>query len=275
MSDLEVTIQGRRFEHMAYHFVLTYSNWESCTVCFSESFESLSEGMQNALWKLGAVPQAHRTDRLTAAVNNLKLASAPQSPTGDGVKEEPQSAFKRRYEALLSHYGLKAERTQPRRANENGDIEQRHHRLKQALDQALMLRGSRDFTDRSTYERFVQTVENQLNAGRQSRLAQEMAVMRSLPARRLESYRKLTDLRVNSGSLIRVDHNVYSVNSRLIGEKVNVRLYVEHVEVWHGQRLIEQSPRLRGRSKSRINYRHVIDWLVRKIPRYTTNCMNS
>ena len=53
MKELGVTIQGSSFPHLVYHFVLTYSNWEAGTVCFSESFESLSEGLQNALWKLG------------------------------------------------------------------------------------------------------------------------------------------------------------------------------------------------------------------------------
>jgi hypothetical protein len=34
--------------------------------------------------------------------------------------------------------------------------------------------------------------------------------------------------------------------------------------VWYGQKKVEHIPRLRGESKHRINYRHVIDWLVRK-----------
>jgi hypothetical protein len=46
MNSLEITIHKQTFEHMAYHFVLTYSNWEFVKVCFSESFESLSEGLQ-------------------------------------------------------------------------------------------------------------------------------------------------------------------------------------------------------------------------------------
>jgi hypothetical protein len=49
-----------------------------------------------------------------------------------------------------------------------------------------------------------------------------------------------------------------------MGEKVEVRLYVEHVEVWYAQQEAERFPRLRGRKKHRINYRHIIDWLVRK-----------
>jgi hypothetical protein len=61
-----------------------------------------------------------------------------------------------------------------------------------------------------------------------------------------------------------VDRNAYSVNSRLIGQQVEVRLYVGHLEVWYGQKKVEQLPRLRGRHQHRVNYRHVIDWLVRK-----------
>ena len=132
-TDLGVTINGVPFDHLIYHFVLTYSNWETGTICFSESLESLSEGLQNALWELGGVPQLHRTDRLTAAVQ-------------PGV--EGPEAFKQRYQALLHHYGLQAQAIQAGKGNENGDVEQSHHRFKRAVDQALMLRGSRDFPSR-------------------------------------------------------------------------------------------------------------------------------
>ena len=46
MNKIGITISGQRFNHLIYHFVLPYSNWEAGTVCFSESFESLSEGLQ-------------------------------------------------------------------------------------------------------------------------------------------------------------------------------------------------------------------------------------
>ena len=61
-----------------------------------------------------------------------------------------------------------------------------------------------------------------------------------------------------------MDRNVYSVDSRLIGERVDVRLYAEELEVWFAGKVVERIPRLRGQRKHRINYRHVIDWLVRK-----------
>jgi len=158
LTGLGVTLQGRAFPHLLYHFVLTYSNWETGSLCFSESFESLAAGLQGALWELGGVPQRHRTDSLSAAVQPL-----------DG-----KEGFTRRYEALLAHYRLQGEAIQPGKAHEDGDVEQRHHRFKVALDQALMLRGSRDFESREAYGRFLRDLFAQLNAGRQVRLQDEL-----------------------------------------------------------------------------------------------------
>jgi hypothetical protein len=247
MIALGVTIQAQRFDHMVYHFVLTYSNWEAATICFSESFESLSEGLQNALWKLGGAPARHRTDRMSLAVNN-----------GSDTKE-----FTRRYRSLLDYYRMTGEKIQAEQANENGDIEQRHRRFKQAVDQALMLRGSRDFGSRAEYDLFLKRLLDQLNAGRRGRLAEELGKLASLPARRLEACKR-QPAKVDTSSLIHVERNSYSVPSRLIGESVDVRMYVEHLEVWYGQQLVERLPRLRGRDKHKVNYRHIIDWLVRK-----------
>ncbi len=247
MTDLAVTIAGAPFDHLIYHFVLTYSNWETGTVCFSESFESLCQGLQNALWELGGVPQVHRTDRLTAAVNNL----------GD------RELFRRRYHALMAHYGLMAQAINVRQAHENGDVEQSHHRFKTAVDQALMLRGSRDFADRTDYEQFLRGVMAQRNGSRQAAWAEERPRLDALPARRFEAWRKCR-VRVSPASTIRVDHNSYSVPSRLIGEVVDVQIMIETLEVYLGPVLVERLPRQRGRYKHKINYRHVIDWLVRK-----------
>ena len=126
-----------------------------------------------------------------------------------------------------------------------------------------MLRGSRDFADVAAYGRFLQILTAQLNRGRRARFAEELQVLGGLPPGRVEAVKRL-EARVDCGSLIHVDRNAYSVNSRLIGQKVEVRLYVGHLEVWYGQKQVEELPRLRGRQQHRVSYRHVIDWLVRK-----------
>jgi hypothetical protein len=131
------------------------------------------------------------------------------------------------------------------------------------VDQALLLRGSRDFADRGAYAAFVKQLLVRRNAGRKARFAEEISVLRALPRQRLDAGKRLL-VRVGPSSTIRVQHNVYSVHSRLMGEQVEVRLGAETLEVWYAQRRVEVMPRLRGEKKHRIEYRHIIDWLVKK-----------
>ena len=103
----------------------------------------------------------------------------------------------------------------------------------------------------------------QCNAGRRARFAEELPLLRALPARRLEACKR-DKVRVDSSSTLRVEGNSYSVGSRLIGEWVEARLYAERVEVWYAQKQVEQLPRLRGRGKHKSAYRHVIDLAERE-----------
>src|SRR5207302_5339807 len=135
--------------------------------------------------------------------------------------------------------------------------------LKKAMEQALLLRDSRDFASVAHYETFLRTLLAQLNAGRRTRLAEEMPYLRALPERRLESAKRQR-VKVDSGSLVYVDRDTYSVHSRLIGEQVEARIQAERIEIWYAGRKVEELPRLRGRGKHRVDYRHIIDWLVRK-----------
>ena len=247
MNALNITIAGQRFDHMVYHFVLTYSNWESVTLCASESFEALSDGLQNALWELGGAPRRHRTDSLTAAVNNLSATRE----------------FQTRYRDLLAHYGVSGQRINARQAHENGDAESSHGHFKTAVDQALLLRGSREFANREEYVAFLQQVATTRNAGRADRFAEEVAALKHLPDAKLSSCLKVP-CQVDTGSLIHIHRNVYSVHSRLIGEGVEARLFADRVEVWYADRLVDTLPRLVGRDRHAVNYRHVIDSLIRK-----------
>lgn len=247
MGKLGITINKQAFDHLIYHFVLTYSNWETGSICYSESFESLSEGLQAALWELGGVPRSHQTDRLTAAVHNALH----------------QEEFTQRYQALLRHYGLAGRKTQAARPNENGDVEQRNHRLKRAVQQALLLRGSFDFDSIDEYRLFLCNLFARLNRGRRERFLEEQRVLHNLPQRRLESCTRL-EVSVGRTSTIRVNNNTYSVESRLIGETLQVQLFADHLDLYYAQKLVDKLPRLRGKNRHLINYRHLIDQLQRK-----------
>jgi len=248
MNHLMITINKQPFNHLMYHFTMVWSNWETGKPCFSESFESLSEGLQAALWKLGGVPEEHLTDRLTAAVK----------------KPDNGQKFTDRYEALLRHYKLSGRKTQAASPHENGDAEQRNYRLKLAVEQQLLLRGSRDFESRQEYERFLGKLFDNINACRKDKLAEEVVVLKKLPLERFQSSKRLNDIPVSKASTIRVNHNTYSVDSRLIGERLTIYLHAETLEVYYGQKCVEILPRIYGENNHRIDYRHIIDWLVRK-----------
>ena len=247
MNELKVTISGLPFDHLFYHFVLTYSNWEWGSICFSESFESLAEGLQTALWQLGGLPEEHRTDSLSAAVTLL------------GDLDE----FTARYRELLGHYAMRPSHTNVGRGNENGDVEQSHHRFKVAVDQELRLRGSREFASRDDYAAFLRAMLERRNRTRAERVAEERDVLRALPAARLDSRAKERP-RVTRNATIHIKNNIYSVPSQLVGERVEARISGETIEVWYGGQVVARMERLRGKSRHRIDYRHVIASLVRK-----------
>jgi transposase len=249
MTDLGVTLAGVPFAHMVFHMVLTYSNVEAITLCFSESFEALAEGIESCLWQLGGVPKAHRTDQLTAAVRRL-----------DG---EGQRDWNARYAALLAHYGMEPTTSQAGEAHQNGDVEQSYHRFKLAVDQALRVRGQRDFVDRPSYVRFLQELVTQRNHTRSTRFAAERAALRPLPALPLLPCREVRAL-VGQGSTMQVLGNGYSVPSRLIGTTLTVRVRAETLEAYVGTALAVTLPRLAGKGLVRIDYRHVVWSLVRK-----------
>ena len=240
MHSLGITIRGEQFNHLLYHFVLTYSNWETFTICYSESFESLSSGLQNALWELAGGTKRHRTDRMSAAVN----------------KDCHPEKFNRNYQALLNHYTITPERTNICSANENGDVETSHCHFKRAVAQALMLRNSKDFYSIADYKKFLIRITNQLNAGRGKRFEEELGVLGKLPETRFDDYKNMDNIRVGKSSTLNIQHNTYSVHSRLIGEKIQARIYADHIEIWYAQKMVEHIPRQRGAFE---NYRYKED----------------
>ena len=249
MEDLGVTIAGEPFPHMLYHLVLTYSNTEAANICFSETFEALAEGLEKALWQIGGVPHQHRTDHLSAAVRRLD-----KQGTEDWTK---------RYHALMAHYGMLPTWNNLHVAHENGDVEQSHHRFKEAVDQALRVRASRDFPSRAAYDRFVQDLIRNRNLKRSERFALEQEALHPLPTTPLSPCQEVR-VTVSRFSTIHIKGNVYSVPSRLIDTSVLVRVRAETLEGYVGSALAFTLPRLVGKQQHRIDYHHVIWGLVRK-----------
>ena len=249
MEDLQVTLAGQPFPHLVFHLVLTYSNVEAITICFSESFEALAEGIEQGLWSIGGVPEQHRTDHLTAAIRRKT--------------SKEREDFTKRYQALMAHYGMQPTWNNAGIAHENGDVEQSHHRFKQAVDQALRARCSRDFVSRAAYEHFLQDLVYKRNQTRAARFVTEKECLRPLPVAPLAPCKELR-VSVSRFATIHVGSNIYSVPSRLIGTTITVRLWAETLQGYVGTSLAFTFPRLIGTHQHRIDYHHLIWSLVRK-----------
>lgn len=249
-TDLGVTIAGDPFPHLLFEFVLSYSHWTWVAVAFGETFEALVSGLQGALWALGGVPEVLRSDNLSAATHELKASSGRNLTT--------------RFRAVLDHYRMRSSRITPGRAHENGVAEQAHRRLKSLVAQALLVRGHAAFDDLAGYEAFVQeVVDYWRNRPAAARLADERPVFRPLPSAAIPSYTSYHPV-VRRWSTIRVAHRTYSVPAQLMGHTVEARVHANVVEVRYRDHLVQTMPRLRKEDEHRIDYRHVIGWLVRK-----------
>jgi hypothetical protein len=255
MGSLGVTIAGATLLHRAYHFRLAFSGFEHAHVVLGgESFVALAEGLQNALWALGGVPEQHRSDSLSAAFRNLD--------------RDAQKDLTRRYEELCAYYGMTPTRNNPGVAHENGTIESAHGHLKKVFEDELLLRGSRDFADLVAYRCFVDEVIGRRNARNRKRIEIERTALKALPARRTTDYEEARVTVTSSGGFI-LRRVFYTVPSRLIGHRLNVHLYDDRLDCFLGSTQLLTLRRGRppqGSSKRAhvVDYHHVIHALRKK-----------
>ena len=244
-TPLGVTICGEPYPHKIGQFVLSHSGAQYAHPAPGESFPATLHLIQAAVSEMGGTPRTIRCDGLPACVQHGKPVQG--------------------YKDFLKLYKMNASVINPYRPNENGVVEQANFRLKAAIDQALILRGSRDFVSREEYAEFIKKVVRQYNRRPeiQERLKAERAHLRPLPAEPAPIYARTTSL-VTKLSLIQVKGNRYSVPSRSIGRTVEVRLFDERLEVYHENTRVATWDRVQGKGEMRVDYNHVIEWLVRK-----------
>lgn len=253
-SVLGVTVAGIVLGHRLYHFRLAFSGFEHAHVVLGgESFVALAEGLQNALWALGGAPREHRSDSLSAAFCNLD--------------HDAQEDLTLRYQALMRHYDMIPTRNNLGVAHENGSIESSHGHLKKALQDALLLRGSRDFDHLDGYRRFVDEIVGRRNANNRKRIELERPMLTPLPKRRTADYEEKIVTVTSSGGFI-LRRVFYTAPSRLIGHRLRVHLYDDRIECFLGATPMMTLRRGRPVSESKgghvVDYHHVIHALRKK-----------
>ncbi len=254
MADLAITIAGQPLDHRLYHFRLVYSGFEhSHVILGGESYVALAEGLQNALWALGGAPSEHRSDSLSAAFRNLT----------DDAREDLTT----RYDALCAHYGMEPTRNNTGIAHENGSIESSHGHLKKTVEDAVLMRGTRNFVDLAAYRRFIDELSGRHNAKFGARIDIERATLQALPGGRTADFEEaIVTVTSSSGFVLR--KVFYSTPSRLIGHRLRVRLYDDRLDVYLGATLQMTMPRGRAHANGAhdhvVDYRHIIHSLRRK-----------
>ena len=252
MGDLGVTVLGVALDHRLYHFRLVCSGFEHAHVILGgESYVALAEGLQNALWSLGGAPREHRSDSLSAAFRNLD-ADAREDLT-------------LRYNALCAHYLVEPTRNNRGVAHENGSIESAHAHLKNAVHDALLLRGDLEFVDLAAYRRFIDEIVSRKNTRNSKRIDAERTLLQPLPPARACDYEE-TFVTSSGGFTLR--KVFYTVPSRLIGHRLRVRLYDDRLDLLLGASLLMTLERGRGGVNGKhghvVDYHHVIHALRRK-----------
>ena len=254
LKKVTITVAGQPLSHILYHFRLAYSGWCHVKVILGgESFSALSEGLQDALWRLGGVPMEHRTDSLSAAFKNM---------TKDAMEDVTS-----RYAELFSHYNMKATRNNKGVSHENGGIESPHGHVKNRIKQALLLRGSKDFESVKAYQVFLDGIINRINLNNKDKIADEQIHLKPLPLHKTIDYTEMV-VPVSTASTVRIKRALYTVPSRLIGEKLRVHIYHDRLKFYLGTSHVFTTKRVYGSNNNRarnVDYRHVINSLERKL----------
>lgn len=193
---------------------------------------------------------------------------APYTAAFRNLDKGARADLTKRYDQLCEHYGMAPARNNRGVAHENGSIESPHGHLKRAIEDALLMRGSRDFDDLDAYRRFIDVIVGRVNARNVKRIDAERATLKALPVRRTTDYEEVP-LRVTSSGGFILRLVFYSVPSHLIGFSLRARLYDDRVEVYNGGTHLLTSPRGRASAKGVrdhvVDYRHVIQSLRKKL----------
>ena len=254
LKGIEITINGNTLVHILYHFRLACSGWSHMKVILGgESFTALAEGLQEAIWRLGGSTYEHRTDSLSAAFKNL-------------TKEEAADITSR-YDAFCKHYNMIPTRNNRGCSHENGSIESPHGHIKRRIQQEFLLRGSYNFDSVEGYQSWLDEVVNRHNKRNAKKVQMEMAALRPLPASKTADYTEVY-ARVSSGATISVRRSTYTVYAKLISENLRIHLYHDRLVCFVGATEVQTLTRVYSNRKNNrarsIDYRHIIDSLVRK-----------
>jgi hypothetical protein len=212
MNKFKISIGGEVFKHKFIHFTLNHSNIESVTICRSESILSIKKGLREFLYRVvGKAPLILQVDNSSAATHRPE-------------KNKSSRIFNEEYLQVLNYYGIKAQKNNVAKPNENGVVESLNGHLKNKIKQALLIRGNQNFETMPDYEFFIRNIIDTANHKRKQKFQEEMPCLKEIPSapspEYLEEY-----ITIRNRSTANIKKVTYSVPSRLIGSKFKAKVY--------------------------------------------------
>jgi Mu transposase, C-terminal domain len=263
-NKLGVTIQRKPFKFKLNHIVLPYSNWEWATICFSESFEALKKGLKAALIRLGYTTKWLQTDNSTSATHKIaKGGNKSKDNIDEFVRIPPGREFNDAYRSLVKSLGMVPRTISIGKKQQNGDVESLHNSIKNRIKQYLLLRGHSDFESIDELQEYINEICFRGNKNRSERFAIESSYLSKLHIINIQEY-TVIETRVRNNSTIIVKHHVYSVPSRLVGEKVNIHIYENKILIFYKNKLQREATRIHKENVHNINYRDLVKPMMKK-----------
>ena len=254
MGSLGATIAAQPLYHLVYHFRLVWSGFEHAHVILGGESCRSGGGLQNALWSVGGAPLYHRSDSLSAAFRNLDA--------------DAKADLTHRYEELCAHYSMTPTRNNKGVAHEYGSIESSQGHLKNAVRDALLMRGTRDFGDLVSYRAFIDEIVSRRNVAHGKRIDTERPHLQALPDQRTTDFEEVI-VTVSSTGGFTLRKVFYTVTSRLIGHRLRVRVFDDRLDIFIGGTHLLTLPRGRAHASGKhdqvVNYHHVIHSLRKKL----------
>jgi len=238
----------------AYHLTMTfpYSNAGYVQVFKGQNQECLLEGMKRIFARIGGVPKRIKADNMSVAVVK--------------VLEEGKRELTEGFVRFKLHYRFEADFCNPSSGNEKGNVENKVGYSRRnffvpipaiedfdEFNANLLLRCEADM-ERDHYSKGI-SIKDLWDEDRQALL--------NLPVYEYEVFRYET-VRINNYGFVTVDTNKYGLSPELSGKMASVKIYCNHIEIYHDHALLKTYERSYGDNEEVTDWKQYLSVLCKK-----------
>ncbi len=219
-SPHSVIIGGRQQIVHTGSIVLCFSRWLFIRHFLDETLENVISLHEQAFQELGAVPKIMTYDNMTTV----------------GWHRGPNNIWiNPRFQRFAEEYGFKVVILPPGKKERHGKVERPFHYIENNFLKGREFRDLEDLNNKADTWRANTAnvrIHGTVRERPADRLQREKSFLIPLPSQKLEMFYKEVERVVHPDYCIRLDNSSYSVDPDLVEERVKVRIYRDHLEIW-------------------------------------------